>query len=108
MRLQQWAALMAGRQGSPPAAALEERDDADAADAADADDRRLGDFTTDARLLVLTPMAAVIGVISVLVAFVLVWLIGAITNLVYYNRLSAALVSPAANRLGPWAALVPG
>jgi CIC family chloride channel protein len=67
----------------------------------------LGDFSTDKRLLLLTPMAAVVGVISSLIAYVLVWLIGAITNLVYYQRLSAHLVSPAENRLGALAVLVP-
>jgi chloride channel protein, CIC family len=68
---------------------------------------RLGDFTTDARLLILTPMAAVVGVISALVAVALVWLIGGVTNLAYYHRLSSKLVSPADNRLGVWAVLVP-
>lgn len=67
----------------------------------------LGDFTTDLRLLLLTPMGALVGAISAGVAFALVWLIGAITNLVYYHRLSSTLVSPAANRLGPIAVLVP-
>ncbi len=70
-------------------------------------DDRLSDFTTDSRLLLLTPMAGVIGVISALVAVALVWLIGSITNLVYYHRLSSALVSPADNHLGAWAVLIP-
>ncbi|MEO7986282.1 MAG: chloride channel protein [Gemmatimonadales bacterium] len=70
-------------------------------------DDRLSDFTTDSRLLLITPMAAVIGVISALVAVALVWLIGSITNLVYYHRLSSVLVSPADNHLGWWAVLVP-
>src|ERR1041385_3715284 len=69
--------------------------------------RGLGDFTTDARLLVLVPMAAVIGVIGALVARALVWLIAVITNLAYYHTFSQTLVSPAANRLGVWAVLVP-
>ena len=34
-------------------------------------------------------MAVVIGAMSAFVAYVLVWLIGAITNLVYYHRLSS-------------------
>src|SRR5690349_524366 len=68
---------------------------------------RLGDFTTDSRLLIITPMAAVVGVISAFVAVVLVWLIGSLTNLFYYHRLSSALVSPAGNQLGVWAVLVP-
>jgi H+/Cl- antiporter ClcA/CBS domain-containing protein len=67
----------------------------------------LGDFSTDRRVLVLSGMALGIGVISAFVAYALVWLIGVITNLAYYHRLSAAFVSPAANRLGGWAILVP-
>ena len=67
----------------------------------------LGDFTADRRLLTLTAYAVLIGVMSAFVAWALAWLIGAITNLVYYHRLSSALVSPAANRLGVWAVLVP-
>jgi chloride channel protein, CIC family len=69
--------------------------------------RELSDFTTDARLLPLILMAVVVGAISALVADALVWLIAAITNLAYYHRFSAALVSPAANHLGWWAVLVP-
>ena len=68
---------------------------------------RLGDFTTDARLLLLTPMAAVVGVLGALVAVALVWLIGTVTNLVYYHRFASDLVSPAGNRLGLLAVLVP-
>src|SRR6476660_1814669 len=68
---------------------------------------RLGDFTADSRLLIIPPMAAVVGVMSAFVALALVWLIGSLTNLFYYHRLSSALVSPAANQLGPWAVLVP-
>ena len=67
----------------------------------------LGDFTADRRLLTLTAYAVLIGVMSACVAWALAWLIGAITNLVYYHRLSPALVSPAANRLGLWAVVVP-
>ena len=52
-------------------------------------------------------MAALVGVISALVAYALVWLIGVITNLAYYHRLDPTLVSPAGNLLGPWAVLVP-
>jgi CIC family chloride channel protein len=58
-------------------------------------------------LLILTPMAAVVGVISALVAVALVWLIGSLTNLFYYHRFSSAMVSPAGNHLGAWAVLVP-
>jgi H+/Cl- antiporter ClcA/CBS domain-containing protein len=68
---------------------------------------RLGDFSTDTRLLLLTPMAALVGLISALIAYALVWLIGAITHLAYYQRLSPHLVSPADNRLGLLAVLIP-
>ena len=67
----------------------------------------LRDFSTDRRVVVLSAMALVIGIISALVAWVLVWLIGVITNLAYYQRFSSVFVSPAANRLGGWAVLVP-
>ena len=68
---------------------------------------RLGDFTADSRLLILTPMAAAVGVLGALVAYALVWLIGTITHLVYYHRFDATLVSPSANQLGIAAVLVP-
>src|SRR5512138_1029255 len=67
----------------------------------------LGDFTADARLLFATALALVVGCIGAFVAYALVWLIGAITNLVYYHRFSSSLVSPAANALGAWGVLVP-
>jgi hypothetical protein len=62
---------------------------------------RLGDFTANARLLILTPMAAVVGIIGALVAVALVWLIGAVTNLAYFHRFASDFVSPARNQLGP-------
>src|SRR5512142_2735049 len=67
----------------------------------------LGDFTADARLLFVTALALVVGCMGAFVAYALVWLIGAITNLVYYHRFSSSLVSPAANVLGAWGVLVP-
>ncbi len=71
------------------------------------DEDRLRDFSTNKRLLLITPMAALVGVISALVAYVLVWLIGLITNLAYYHRFSTKLISPADNQLGLAAVLVP-
>jgi CIC family chloride channel protein len=68
---------------------------------------RLADFTADTRLLTLTAMAAVMGVVSAFVAYALVWLIGVITNLAFYQRRSADFISPAGNRLGLWEVLVP-
>jgi CIC family chloride channel protein len=68
---------------------------------------RLADFTTTPRLLLLCAMALVVGAISAVVAYCLYWLIGAITNLSFYLRLSSRFTSPAANRLGGWEVLVP-
>jgi H+/Cl- antiporter ClcA len=70
-------------------------------------DDRLGDFTADIRILPLTGMAALIGVISAYVALALVRLIGFFTHVFYYQDLGTSLVSPAANRLGVWAVAVP-
>lgn len=68
---------------------------------------RLGDFSADTRILLLTVMAALVGAVSALVAYALVWLISAITNLAYYQRLSAEPVSPAHHHLGAMAVIVP-
>src|ERR1700720_648129 len=67
----------------------------------------LADFSTDRRVLVLSGMAVVIGVAAALVADALVWLIAVITNLAYYQRFSSHFISPAGNRLGAWAVLIP-
>ena len=67
----------------------------------------LADFSTDRRVLVLSGMAVGIGVVAALVAYALVWLIAVITNLAYYQRFSSHFVSPAGNRLGLWAVLIP-
>ncbi len=68
---------------------------------------RLGDFTTDTRVLKLALMAVVIGAISALVADVLVRLIGFFTNLFFYQRLSTDFTSPTENHLGLWVILIP-
>jgi CIC family chloride channel protein len=60
----------------------------------------LGDFTTTPRLLVITGIAVVIGVISAFVALILLRLIGLFTNLFFFQRWSGDLVSPAGNKLG--------
>jgi chloride channel protein, CIC family len=70
--------------------------------------QRLGDFTTDRRVLILSAMAFVIGGIGALVAYALLWLIDAFTNLAFYGRLSSAHVNPGAGfSRGPWMVLVP-
>jgi H+/Cl- antiporter ClcA len=68
---------------------------------------RLGDFTTTPRVIPIALLAIIIGLISSAVAWALLRLIGFFTNVFYYGRLSTALVSPAGNHYGWWAALVP-
>jgi H+/Cl- antiporter ClcA/predicted transcriptional regulator len=67
----------------------------------------LSDFSTNRRVLLLSAMALVIGAISALVAYALLWLIAAITNLAFYQRLTAAPAVPQGNHLGLWVVLVP-
>ena len=67
----------------------------------------LGDFTVTPRVLVLSLLAIAIGLLSTVVAFVLLRLIGLFTNLFYFHRWSTALASPAQNTLGGYAVLVP-
>ncbi len=69
--------------------------------------QELGDFTTDWRVIPMTALAILIGLISTAMAWVLLRLIGLFTNVAYYHRWSTALVSPAGNSLGVWALLVP-
>lgn len=68
---------------------------------------QLSDFTTDSRVLLLTGLAIIVGAISSLVAYVLVWLINVFTNLAYYQRFSSQSATPAGNHLGIWAVFVP-
>jgi chloride channel protein, CIC family len=68
---------------------------------------RLADFTRDRRILVLSLMALIIGAISAVVAYVLVWLIAVITNITFYQRFSAAFQSPQGHHLGPLVIIVP-
>ena len=67
----------------------------------------LSDFSTNRRVLLLTGMAVVIGGISSLVAYALIWLIAGITNLAFYQRFSAAPAIPQGHHLGWWVVLVP-
>jgi H+/Cl- antiporter ClcA/CBS domain-containing protein len=68
---------------------------------------RLSDFTADRRMLVLSAMAVVVGAVAALLAYALSWLVGTITNLVFFQRWDHHLVSPAGNHLGYWIVLVP-
>lgn len=68
---------------------------------------RLADFRTNRRVLLLSGLALVVGTISSFVAAALVWLIAAMTNLAFYQRLSAAPALPQGHHLGAWVVLVP-
>jgi chloride channel protein, CIC family len=67
----------------------------------------LGDFTATPRLITISLMAIVIGLIGAYVALALLRLIGLFTNLFFFQRWSTALVSPAGNHLGVFEVLVP-
>jgi chloride channel protein, CIC family len=67
----------------------------------------LSDFTTDLRVVPLSAMALIIGVMSALVAYALIWLIAVITNLAFFHRFSALPATPQEAHLGLWVILVP-
>ncbi len=68
---------------------------------------RLGDYSTDRRVLPLALGAAVIGVLGALAAAALLWLINVITNVAYGGRLSSAPTTPTDHVLGPASILIP-
>jgi H+/Cl- antiporter ClcA len=68
---------------------------------------QLGDFTTTRRVVPLSALAVVIGVVAAYVALALLKLIGLFTNLFFFQRWSTALASPADAHLGAWEVLVP-
>ncbi|HET9949238.1 MAG TPA: chloride channel protein [Longimicrobiales bacterium] len=70
-------------------------------------ERSLGDFTSTRSVLRLVPLAAVIGVVSAVVALALLDLIALITNLAYYQRFSLEAVPPGGHALGIAAAALP-
>jgi H+/Cl- antiporter ClcA/CBS domain-containing protein len=74
---------------------------------ADAMEDRLADFTRDKRILLLSLMAIVVGVMSAIVAKALVWLIAVFTNLTFYQRFSPDFVSPTNHHLGPFVIFAP-
>ena len=67
----------------------------------------LGDFTTTWRVVPISLLATVIGVICAFVALALLRLIGLFTNLFYFGRWSTTMVSPAGNHLGVYSVFVP-
>src|SRR5262245_465799 len=67
----------------------------------------LGDFTATWRLVPMSLAGIGIGLLTAFVALGLLRLIGVFTNLFFYQRWDAALVSPAGHTLGMLAVLVP-
>lgn len=67
----------------------------------------LGDFTTTLRVLPISALAIVIGVLCAYVALALLRLIGLFTNVFYYGQWGTKLISPAGNHLGWYSVLVP-
>ncbi|MFC7342987.1 chloride channel protein [Saccharopolyspora griseoalba] len=61
----------------------------------------LGDFTLRPRTLLIAALAIPVGIASSLTAYLLLQLIGLITNLVFYQRLATDLVAPGAQH-HPW------
>ena len=66
-----------------------------------------GDFTASPRLLLISGISIVIGVICCLVAVTLLWLIYFFTNLLFYMRFSLHPAPPSDQVLGMWGILVP-
>src|ERR1041384_85704 len=67
----------------------------------------LGDFTANARLLLLSLVAIPIGIISAYVAVALLALITFFTNVFFFQRFRFAPACPAMHTLGPWVIVVP-
>ena len=76
-------------------------------DTADHIEDRLADFTRDRRILLLSLMAIVVGVLSAITAKALVWLIAVFTNLTFYQRFSSDFVSPTNHHLGVFVIFAP-
>ncbi len=67
----------------------------------------LGDFRTDARMLLLVGFALPLGVLSALVAKGLLWLIAVITNAVFFQRFSSQFETLQHHHLGAWVIVAP-
>lgn len=63
--------------------------------------------TMDRRTLWIGSLGIAVGATSALVAYALTALIGLVTNVAFYGRISSAFVSPANNHLGMWVIVVP-
>ena len=68
--------------------------------------KHLGDYSLRPRVLLIITLALVVGLIGALLAVALQGLIGLFTNLVFYQRLSTALVAPGAVPHSHWLVLL--
>ena len=67
----------------------------------------LGDYTADGRMVYVSALAIVVGVLGAVVTVVLLGLISLITNVAYFHRWSFHIAYPSHNLLGWWAAIIP-
>src|SRR5438445_3354270 len=63
--------------------------------------------SVDRRVLVISALAIAIALAAGFIARILTGLIGLITNIVFYGRVSTSFASPAGNHLGLWVIVVP-
>ena len=69
--------------------------------------RRLGDFTTDPRVLVISAIAVIVATASVIAGVSLMALIRLVTNIAYFGKLSLADLKLEDSTLGAWVVLLP-
>jgi H+/Cl- antiporter ClcA/CBS domain-containing protein len=69
--------------------------------------RRLGDFTTDPRVLVISAIAVLVATAGVLAGAALLALIRLVTNIAYFGRFSLVDLKIEDANLGAWAVLIP-
>ncbi|MBE7248136.1 MAG: chloride channel protein, partial [Actinomycetospora chiangmaiensis] len=69
--------------------------------------RTLGDFSADRRVLTLAGMAVITGTAASATAWILLTLIGLVTNLVWFGRFDTALTSLAGATPGPGMVVIP-
>jgi chloride channel protein, CIC family len=62
--------------------------------------QHLGDFTATPRLLLISALALLLGIVSTILSVALINLIALFTNLFFFQRFSFTAVSPAAHALG--------
>src|SRR3954452_21930690 len=63
-------------------------------------------YLADRRTVFITALATGLGLLSVVISRALTGLIGLVTNIVYYGRVSPAFSSPAGHHLGYWSIIV--